>query len=1182
MVRSTEFFPTTSRFDATLEVTLDGRDAIAEIRVRRLSGGGIRSGSTRYPWEFRASAPGWSGETIDGEFTYDLFGSGVQTRVVKRVRFRDVPAGELSIDARVTLNFVEAGSRTATPSVEIMVGGPPLAPARPTLSGATRTSLALAWATPNSNLSPITGYEVQYNTAAGAAGSTTKSVGPDARRLVLENLESNTLHYARVRAKNELGLGAWSAWSTGVKTLTAQGPTVSVMSDGTGTRAEVAITGGTPTGDVDFYVGELVYVGPQIMSPPAKRTFTAPAEGRASLDGLIPGATYQYRASARLVGGGSGPWSAYVEHTQNAPTLPLGSYFDGSFGPRNGGDLQFRFTGTEQLSTSEATAPAPLGWGEFPTGVNAQDAQGILFSLGDGRSGERAARALFTRRALHRGVRFLLDPVPVSTEGDYYARLYVRASVQKLHRGVLVWMNGSEVIGEVLGDVIADTVSPSVWYPVEASGAKPDGATHVAFGVQDTLSVNTSNPTWFAGDVLDMDDASLFFDQQYPYFDGSTPNTGEGFAYFWTSTVDASTSYREDAPIDESLVLVDPDCAPIPTPPRPPLVRLDCIEDSGLWTRYWSRIAPQYGLWVDSVPTLWIEALVAAERQVRVRWFRIEGYYAPVYGEWTTERTNLFRNPDFDGIAEATTEISRNLAQGPYPTGGTFTWGAPNEFFTVTVDEEMVSPTVGASTARAVRNGLGGFEPDYLARIVRVGGAASDNPSPSDLIPVEGGKTYTLSVEILSEYASPRYRIGVSYRTPDGVGIGFEVTRDSTTPAGEWSKQTLTTPALPASVTHLSLDIATLTADASVAPADVPMWVGEVMAQEGFEVEDYFDGNGGPDVDYVYAWAGEAGASQAIKLGAVPFDVTAYTPPTAEALGWGEGGWGEGGWGGYASFGPATASLGASGGRLRIHPIGADPQTSAILGGDSASSMNAGMLAGGTYTVLATFSQDAPQVGPVDEAFARRIRVVYNTVEGHTAATTILSEQAPNTAGLETELRLTFTLPDDAVWAQVQLGNGAAAGGGDVFYDRAAIITGAYDGGWFDGDTAPNGDTARTIWSGEPDYSTSVWEVRDRTEVWTEPPVEALDPGAFIGEQVLSYLPVGGRMVLDGVDKHARFEKANGVTVPADHLLAGSAGLPPLWPVLSCSEAYYVTIDVPTDTLEGNLAISQGMTAVIA
>lgn len=66
----------------------------------------------------------------------------------------------------------------------------------------------------------------------------------------------------------------------------------------------------------------------------------------------------------------------------------------------------------------------------------------------------------------------------------------------------------------------------------------------------------------------------------------------------------------------------------------------------------------------------------------------------------------------------------------------------------------------------------------------------------------------------------------------------------------------------------------------------------------------------------------------------------------------------------------------------------------------------------------------------------------------------------------------------------------------------------------------------------------------------------------FDGEFILSYLPYGAILTLDGVRREASVTLAGGKVVPAGNLLFGSGGRPFTWPSLGCQREYTMAADL--------------------
>lgn len=83
----------------------------------------------------------------------------------------------------------------------------------------------------------------------------------------------------------------------------------------------------------------------------------------------------------------------------------------------------------------------------------------------------------------------------------------------------------------------------------------------------------------------------------------------------------------------------------------------------------------------------------------------------------------------------------------------------------------------------------------------------------------------------------------------------------------------------------------------------------------------------------------------------------------------------------------------------------------------------------------------------------------------------------------------------------------------------------------------------------------------------------------WASEQVISYIPPNSEIVLDGPDERAwAIVNNDGIQRPADHLLYGSDGAPPSWPILSCGMSYVLSFDVDLESPSGNETVSVDLT----
>jgi hypothetical protein len=143
---------------------------------------------------------------------------------------------------------------------------------------------------------------------------------------------------------------------------------------------------------------------------------------------------------------------------------------------------------------------------------------------------------------------------------------------------------------------------------------------------------------WLGGDVLDTESAMISLNEQFPYFDGSTPSDGT-YVYEWDDPTLPHESISKRTPVTQVaaggldgydwnplfvpswLALTDPDCEPVPPPPRPPAIPSDCIEDVGVWRRYYTEVPADYVPdWMDVVPTVIITSGSQPARQLRIRY----------------------------------------------------------------------------------------------------------------------------------------------------------------------------------------------------------------------------------------------------------------------------------------------------------------------------------------------------------------------------------------------------------------------------------------------------------------------------------------------------------------------------------------------------------------------------------
>lgn len=75
-------------------------------------------------------------------------------------------------------------------------------------------------------------------------------------------------------------------------------------------------------------------------------------------------------------------------------------------------------------------------------------------------------------------------------------------------------------------------------------------------------------------------------------------------------------------------------------------------------------------------------------------------------------------------------------------------------------------------------------------------------------------------------------------------------------------------------------------------------------------------------------------------------------------------------------------------------------------------------------------------------------------------------------------------------------------------------------------------------------------------------------------ELYLSYMPPNAVVTLDGITQAATADVSGHTGVPMDHLMYGSDGGVVTWPLLTCGDAYIMTVDTPIDLPPGGLSVA--------
>lgn len=595
---------------------------------------------------------------------------------------------------RMSLDY---GSIDESHTVTISFPRIPKAPAQVTgvtISSVLTNGFTVGWTAPNNNGSSITGYDIQYATNSGFTGATTLT--DTASPLAITGLTPGTTYYVRVRAKNAVGAGPYSATVTQL-TLPATPPTLTIASSASGTSATLTFAPPSGATGVTKYTWERRVTGTTTpVSTGDSTTVTT------TVTGLSPGISYDWRASAWF-GTYQSPWSTWTAKVQPKPNTSPGDYFDGNTADTD--DLNFQWgatgTGAANADISIATAQVPIGWeAQYVGGA------GVMYRITAGEFGDFSAHVSITRDCTGPGSRFGQQAASpfwsqVTEGATWIGSIYVNPSRSQRLAAEVTWMGSS-------GSVISRTVGPDVsvpgqaWFRLTAGDVAPVGATWAVVKVIDVSGTGWS--VWLGGDSIDLDGAMVSLNELFDYFDGDTGSDGE-FVYAWTGTANASTSTRTPVQasspgtfsdsgggvlVDPSgllgstpFAIIDPDCNPVVAPPRPPTIPSDCIDTTGVWRRIYVPVPfERVSDWLDTIPTLELTSGSVAARQVRIRWYPNPEGLAPGdlnTSKWMSEQIVSYMPAKtvmtIDGItqrvfAEVNGTATQNADHLLYGTGG--------------------------------------------------------------------------------------------------------------------------------------------------------------------------------------------------------------------------------------------------------------------------------------------------------------------------------------------------------------------------------------------------------------------------------------------------------------------------------------------------------------------------------
>jgi hypothetical protein len=517
-----------------------------------------------------------------------------------------------------------------------------------------------------------------------------------------QGLQSSKKYGIRYRYENSVGWGPWSSTVYGT-TLAGGGPTLTVVPSANGTSATVTLKPPGGVSGVDYYM----------LSWKAKNTTsvtTVKVTGSTYVvNGLTPGTTYEWTATATYNGYTSIPSDPPVVKPQPNPNTSAGDYFDGDTPSPPNTDLDFVWDtglGPAKNTQSYAVLPAPTGWLTFAQGNTTSGGTGVVAQVSDAaplpghngknlKAGTHAARVQFNSDTIAAGfVSGLSNQSSVLELVTYVASMYVFVPGRQQRLAMRVaWYDAG---GGFLGATVAEgqVVPASTWVRLSLAADSPKDAVTAAVRLVDVVGDGWS--VWHGGDTITMDAAMLAVGTVTPYFDGSFVDDGT-YAYDWASTAHASSSVRTSHIVAPPDPLADPDCDPIPAPPRPPVILDECIDDPPSWRRYWYTIdAREVSDWLAELPTIILTSgqgvldengNPTGAKQIRIRIYANPFEYAPEQIDtesYCSEQIISYMPPfstfTLDGplrrvFAEVQGQQSRSADHLLYGTGGTpATW----------------------------------------------------------------------------------------------------------------------------------------------------------------------------------------------------------------------------------------------------------------------------------------------------------------------------------------------------------------------------------------------------------------------------------------------------------------------------------------------------------------------------
>lgn len=630
------------------------------------NGYGSWTGSTQY-W-----SANFGGTPVSGTFTipqsqaYQTY-TVLYSAYLNRTHDAAGNLGAWTASASIDTNHSSIGDGSvavtvpAPPRIPKVPGKPP----KPVLISATPTEINYSFFNP-ADEGGVSLTTFRHQVATNAAFTTGLQTWDDSNSPgQAAALTPGVTHYLHYAAINSIGIGPYSDVLSQT-TLPAVAPGFVVSAAPSGQSADLAFS---PPGGVSG-VTKYTYERRPTPAPQTPVTSADSATTSATVAGLTPGDSYDWRASA-WIGAYQSPWSVWTTLVQPKPNTSPGDYFDGA--TPDTPDTDYSWDGTANLSASTATGKIPAGWLSFGNGNPTPGASGAIYQVTDPapvQAGGKAARAVFFSDQTVAGFTIGTDSAgdaraQVVGDATYVGSIYVKTSKATRGKASIGWMTGA---GASLGygsGVAGQTVAGE-WQRFTVTAVAPTTAVYAL--VSWVSEAGTGYSAFVAGDSVTADAAMLTLGEVYPYFDGDSSDPA--FVFAWEGVAHKSQSTRTPVIGLEADPLDDPDCPPPPSPPRPPVVPADCIDEIGVWRRYWVTIdSVDISDWLAVIPTMTITsgrgslapAAPVGVNQVRIRIYENpDNVPATVFGgtEYVSEQIISYMPPfaqvTLDGVSERT------------------------------------------------------------------------------------------------------------------------------------------------------------------------------------------------------------------------------------------------------------------------------------------------------------------------------------------------------------------------------------------------------------------------------------------------------------------------------------------------------------------------------------------------